>query len=554
MHTKTQHASASLAEIVIVVLIIIALNWLAYFYFFRLDMTADKEYTVSQATKGILTGLDDKVSIEFFMSRDLPPEFASRRDEIKNKLSELVAFSHGNLKLRYTDPADDEKEKERAKGLGINEFQAQVMAKDKMSSKNVFMGLVLNYEDKSETIPMAVDAASLEYQLASSIKRMTMKEKPKIGIFNGPFVANQQQQPPSYQGLGQILGGQEGFYEVVPIDPKEQQLPEGLAAVIIAGAFGMSESLKYSLDQFLLNGGQVIVALDPMMETGQQGALDAQAYPSLPTIEEQLEKYGVRFDKQLIVDQQCGNAPFSNGMFQVLQPYPLWPKVGPQGFNKDIAAVSLLESLVLPWCCPLKDPGVPGVTYSVLASSSADSFVLASPFNLDPQQDWAFKKTASESQGPYTMVAMVQGEFPTAFASGPPAPSAPAPTMPGEAPAPAPASPFSAADQLQKGNGQGHLVVISSATGLSDNFLQLFRENILFIANLSDMLVMGDDLLGIRSAVVTARPLVQMSDAQKSIIRWLNVLLVPLLLIAAGLLLWFIKGRQRQALQQHYGG
>ena len=553
MHTKTQHTTASIAEIVIVVLILLALNWLAYFYFFRLDMTANKEYTISQSTKNILAGLTDQVSAEFFLSADLPPQFASHRDEIKNKLQEFVAYSHGNLKLRYTDPGDDDKEKERAASLGVREFDAQVVSSDQVSVKKIFMGLVLNYQDKSESIPIVADPSMLEYMLASNLVRLTQEAKPKIGLFAGPFVMNEQQQPPSFQGLGQILGGPEGFYEIVQINPKSDKvLPEGLAGVIICGAFGMGDSLKYSLDQFLLNGGQVIVALDPMMEAGQQG-MQPQAYPSLPTIEDQLEKYGVKFDKKLIADNQCANAPMSAGIFQVLQPYPLWPKVGPQGLNKDIAAVGQLEALTLPWCCPLKDAGVPGVTYAKLASTSSGSFVLSSPFDLDPQQDWAFKETSSESAGPYTIAAMVQGEFPTAFPGGPPEETAP-PVAEGEEPAPAPVSPFNAADQVKTGNGEGRLVVLSSAMGLSDNFLQMFNENILFVANITDTLVMGDDLLGIRSSTVTARPLIQLSDAQKALIRWLNVLVVPVLLVAFGLLLWFIKGRQRQSLLRHYGG
>jgi len=61
-------------------------------------------------------------------------------------------------------------------------------------------------------------------------------------------------------------------------------------------------------------------------------------------------------------------------------------------------------------------------------------------------------------------------------------------------------------------------------------------------------------LLEIRSTPVTARPLKQLSDAQKSGIRWALVLGVPALLVLFGLLLWFLKGRRRRAIQARYGG
>jgi ABC-type uncharacterized transport system involved in gliding motility auxiliary subunit len=395
----------------------------------------------------------------------------------------------------------------------------------------------------------------LEYELTSNIMRMTLEEKPKVALFAGPFVAGQQQQQqaPSFAGIQQVLGGEEGFYDVIQLDPQnDKELPPDVDAVIIMGAFGMGDSLKYSIDQFLLGGGQVVVALDPMMEMQQQmGGMEAQAYPSLPTIEDQLAKYGVRFDKKLIVDEQAANASFRSGFMTVIQPYPLWPKVGPAGFNGDVAAVAQLESLVLPWCCPLLDEGVANVEFATLASTSQRSFVLSSPFDLNPQQDWAFKRTSSETEGPYKIVTMLSGAFPTAFESGPPE----VPPTVGEDGQPEVSAPvFDPAQQIKEGNGEGRLIVMSSARGFSDQLLQRFPENILFMANVMDMLVLGDELLGIRSTPVTERPLKQLSDAQRSMVRWLNVLGVPVLLVLLGLLLWFIKGRQRAALQRRYGG
>jgi hypothetical protein len=145
---------------------------------------------------------------------------------------------------------------------------------------------------------------------------------------------------------------------------------------------------------------------------------------------------------------------------------------------------------------------------------------------------------------------MVEVEIPSAYPEGPPAP---------------PASPegdevitmdpeFDSGAHLDTGNGEGRLVVIASGPVLSDNFLGRYRENVMFLQNAADMLLLGNELLEIRSTPVTARPLKPLTDAEKSLVRWLLVLGVPALLVLFGLFLWFLKGRRRRAIQARYGG
>jgi ABC-type uncharacterized transport system involved in gliding motility auxiliary subunit len=214
--------------------------------------------------------------------------------------------------------------------------------------------------------------------------------------------------------------------------------------------------------------------------------------------------------------------------------------------NKDITAISKLESVTVPWSCPLNDEAREGVKFQVLLSSSDKSFLINSPFNLDPQQDWDFLKTSSEKTGPFHLAYLVSGKIPSAF-DAPPAPSA----GPGETPD---TQLFDAAAHLGKGNDKSRMLVISSAMTLSDNMMQRYQENGLFAANVVDMLALGDELAGIRSAPVTSRPLKQLTDAQKSSLRWANVLGVPLLLVGFGFFLWFLRGKRRQALQKYFAG
>jgi ABC-2 type transport system permease protein len=551
MELKKQRMGVGAAELVIIILIILAVNYLSYKFFTRLDMTATKQYTISKASKGVLKKLSDPVTAEFYLSSDLPPQLITMRDEVKDKLAEYSAFSGGKLKLRYIDPGTDAAKKEKAESKGVREFQVNVVEKDEASVKNVFFGIALSYEDKTEAIPMA-NPDSLEYDLTSKLVKMTMDKKPKIAIFEGPMTFNQQQAP-SYAAVQNLLGGANGMYEVVKVNPQSDKvLPEGLDGVIVLGAFGMTDAMKYSLDQFLMKGGKVIIAIDPMMKAGQQqGMAQDQAYPSLPTLEDQLQAYGIRITKQLIADQQCASVQMQGGMFVISQPYPLFPQIGPKGFNKDVAAVGKLESIIVPYCAPLDEIAVPDVKFTWLAQSSKESFTISSPFNLAPDQRWKYLSSSSTLKGPFNIAVMLDGKIPTAFAGGPPAPQAPPPAAPGE-PAATPPPAFDAAAQVKIADPNARLVVMSSAAALADDLMRGSQGNMLYLNNLADMLLMGNDLLGIRSAPAAGHPMNTLTDGQKAFFRWANVLGVPVLLVLFGLLLWFLKGKRRQAIQARF--
>jgi gliding-associated putative ABC transporter substrate-binding component GldG len=551
MNNKATRRSGDIIETVIVVAIVIALSWIGFYMYSRIDLTEKKLYTVSQATKGVLGKLEDPVNVEVFMSRDLPPQLVTISSEVKNKLDEYARASKGNFKVKYTDPGDDEKEKERAASQGVNEIQLQVVENEEVSVKKVFFGLVMNFVDKSEAIPQIFDTATLEYELTSRLMKFSMDEKPRIGFFQGPLVIGQQgqQNTPTYNVLSQVLGGSEGLYEIVNINAEtDKKLPDNLKAVFIAGTFGLTPSLRYSIDQFLMQGGQVLVLMDSMMEPGQQMGGLGQAYPPLPTIEDQLKKYGLDFNRKLVADPACANARFRAGIFTLQQPYPLWVKIGPEGLNKDVGPVSQLGELVIPYASPMKPAeGVEGVTLTPLFSSSNRSFLLDSPFELDPQQDWKFKQTSSTEQGPFVLGYMVTGKFKTAYDGSESL------SVPTDAKDDSGAPLFNAAQQVKEGNGNGRLMVISSAKMISDEFLQQFQLNNLFVANMADMLALGDELSGIRSAPIDTRPLKALSDNQKAFIRWASVLTVPLLLCLLGLLLMWLRGQRRRAVQARYG-
>jgi len=556
MNSKLRYTSSNIVEIIVVILILAVVNYIGYKFFHRIDMTENKEFTISQATKDVLASLDDPVSVELFMSRDLPPVLAPLRDDVTDRLAEYVAYSKGNFKLKVTDPGDDEEEKQRAGQDGVRENQIQVTRHDELSVQNVYFGLVMKFEDKSEVISLneLSNVGSLEYGLTSKLVKLTQERKPKVGLFAGTFNPGgqqQQQQGPTYDLIRQVMSGPDGMYEVVQVDPQaDKVLPADLDGLIIAGAFGMSDDMKYSVDQFIMNGGQVMVAIDPMMQMQGQGG-QSQAFASLPTLEDQLVRYGVRFNKQLVADlAYSGQASIPTGMMTIIRDYFLWPEIVSSGFNQDVGAVSQLESLVMPWCCPLTEVVIEGVDYKPVGTTSEKSFT-TEQFELNPDQDWYLLQAEAPATGPFDIAVMLEGQIPSAFPDGPPVKEAAAE---GDVPPMTMNPEFDPAAHVGESKGLGRVVVMSSAMAISDGFMQRFNQNALYLLNMMDMMLMGEELLGIRSTPVTKRPLKDLSNAQQGFYRWMNILGVPVLLILFGGLLWFLKIKRRQAIAQRYGG
>jgi gliding-associated putative ABC transporter substrate-binding component GldG len=556
MDNRTKRKSNSLAEIVIVVAIVLVVNILGQSLLrYRADFTESKMYTVSPATKQFLGSLDAPLNIDFYMSGELPPQLASMRTEVKDRLNEFDTLARGNLVIRYIDPKDDEAVKQKAIDNGVPEVELQVIEKDQQSTRKTFFGMTMSYLDKTQSIPFVVSTESLEYDVISRLVRLT-REKPVIGIFEGTFNANQQQGQQSdqtYNTLRQLLSGEDGHYEIQRIGGEEPVLPEGLDGIVLVGAFGLSDSMKYSIDQFLLGGGRAIIAIDPLMMLNQQG-MENQAYPSLPTMEDQLEKYGVRFNKKLIADPDaCGTVMVRTNMFPLPMQYPLYVQIGPEGFNDEVPAVRQLESLMMPLTCPLAEVETDGVQFTALASTSPTAYTMNSPFNVDIQQDWEFKRTESDSSGPYPVVAMLSGKFTTAFPDGAPAPTAAPPNEDGTInPV---VDPFAGHTHVSVGSEDGNLIVLASARSMTDNMFQQAQPNALFAANIVDTQLLGDELLGIRSAPVTSRPLKNdLTEQQKSTWKWLNLAGVPVLLVLFGMLLGLLRGAQRRGIEAKYRG
>jgi gliding-associated putative ABC transporter substrate-binding component GldG len=516
--------------------ILVLVNILVARNFFRVDLTENKEYTISDSTKKILGRMDDIVNVKVYFSRDLPSYLTTLPAEVQDMLEEFRAYAHGNLVVDFEDPAQDPEVENQVRRLGIPQIQLDVIQADSRSIQNAYLGLAALYEDRHEVIPVVYSTDNLEYELASSIVKVMEKERKVVGYMTGheePDLAT------TYEPVKQAIEKQ---YVLRPIDLQEGRSPiaEDVNVVILAGSITLSDREKYLVDQYLMRGGRLFVMEDAIQLVGGQ----LQARPIRSGMENLIPFYGARVEENLVLDRAaCATAGFTSGFYRFMIPYPYWPSVKKDRFSPDNPVVSKLEALVLPWTSSISESELKPaeVEFAKLAWTSNQAWEAVGSYNLAPQQQWPNEPDKFKT---YTLATALTGQFKSYFADKD-IPALPPDTTGVMAPADPPKLTESSSTQI---------IVIGTSQLFAANFVGQFPGNITFLMNALDWMALGEDLIAIRSRSVTERPLKpellkEEAEKKRSAIKFAGTFGMPILLTLYGMTLWTARRRQQQVFE-----
>jgi ABC-type uncharacterized transport system involved in gliding motility auxiliary subunit len=343
-------ATGTAVGIILVAAILVLVNVIAEGNFVRLDLTADKEFTISDATKEIMRDLDDLVTITVYMSETLPTQLSTLRRQISDTLDEYRSYGRGRVQVEFVDPAKDPEIEQRMRSLGIPQITAQTLEKDQFQSINIYLGVLISYLDRQEVIPLVQDTYTLEYDLTSAILKVASERTYKVGVLSEHV---QHALSTHLTGVRELLQGQ---FTVVPVTlaDGEREVPPDVDLLIVPGPRNVPDRVEYQIDQYLMRGGKIIFLMDAI-ELDASGGLQATAIQS--GIEDLLAHYGVRVQNGLIIDPDRtanATASFSSGYVRYTLPYPYWVKAVPDLLNAQHPITNRLESIVLPWCAPIE--------------------------------------------------------------------------------------------------------------------------------------------------------------------------------------------------------
>jgi ABC-2 type transport system permease protein len=307
--------------------LLVLINVLASQYFFRIDLTEEKRFSIKEQTKQVLRELDDKVYVEVYLEGELNAGFRRLQKSIRETLEEFRIYSDDKVQFVFVDPSTAMSQKAR------NEYMQELMQKGivptnvvdnkdgQVSEKIIFPGALISYAgfetgvnllkgNQARTADEKINGSieGIEYELANAIYKMTNTDRKRIGFVTGHGELDSLE-------IASLNNALLELYSVVKVDLSRKKTLELYDALVIAKPTKpYSESDKYKLDQYIMNGGKVLFLVDKLEATmdsvSQEGYF---AFPYNINLDDQLFKYGIRLNLDLVQDGLAGKFPVITG-------------------------------------------------------------------------------------------------------------------------------------------------------------------------------------------------------------------------------------------------
>jgi len=474
--------------------VIVLVNILSDRFFLRLDFTADKRFTLSRATKDILGDLKQTVTVTAYMSEELPPQFSQLRRDFREELIEYSNRSNGKVMFEFINPNKDDATEQKTMQEGIQPVLINVREKDQVKQQKAYLGAVVQYGDKREIIPLIQPGAAMEYGLSSAIKKMTVENKPTIGFITGHGEVSMNSMMQAMQSLSVL-------YEATPVNLNDTalNLAKYKTIVMINPKDSISSLHFQKLDEYLSGGGNILIAMCRVT-----GNLQTASGSVLNTgLETWLDQKGIRVNPNFIIDQRCGSVMVNQQQggisFQTQMGFPYMPLISnfaQHPVTKGLTSVLLQFASSIDYSGKRSD-----VSFTALATSSEKSGTENPPlyFNISrnwQQQDFPLSRL--------TVAGILSGKI--------------------------------------VGEKSSRIVIVSNGdfpvNGEGREARQLPPDNVNLMVNAVDWLSDDTGLIDLRNKEVSSRPLDQLQDGTKALLKYMNFLLPVILIILFGFFRW----------------
>jgi gliding-associated putative ABC transporter substrate-binding component GldG len=345
-------------------LLVILVNILFSLIDFRIDLTEDKRHSISEETKQIITTLDDAIFIKVYLDGDFPSEFKHLQSELLNLLTSFKSIAGDNFDFEFINPNNTKDNKEKTdlfKQLvknGLTPTDIEVRSTSLKSSQIIFPGALIYYKNKQQAVNFLKNSISqkageninssvenLEYEFISAIHHLTKNKIDKIAFLEGNGELTTEEVYDLTESVLQDNNKLSYHYNIERFNIKEFEIDSttmqadiskqisnlcSFKALIIAKpsiAFNMLE--KFIIDQYIMNGGKILWLIDGV-KASMDSLQKSNSFIALKNdlnLDDQLFKYGVRINANLIEDLRSTQIPivtgYSNNIPQ--QSYFSWP-------------------------------------------------------------------------------------------------------------------------------------------------------------------------------------------------------------------------------------
>ena len=437
----------NLTQIIFGIIIIVLLNIIGSYIHSRFDLTSEKRYSLSDATKLMLNNIDDIVYFRIYLEGDdFPAGFKRLRNETKEMLDEFRAYNN-LIQYEFINPSESTNAKERNDTYkllierGLQPTDLQIKTNEGQSQKIIFPNALVTY--KSRELPLELlrtqmgfppeavlnnSIQSLEFNIASIIKKLSTVKKSKIAFIKGHGELTYKETADITAALSkdfvveriEIKGQLNSLTERSPLDSVNLSIRNKFDAIIIAKPkTSFSDKDKFIIDQFVMRGGKVLWLIDPVlasMDSIQKSGFAISINYDL-NLEDQLFNYGVRLNNNLIMDINALHIPVRTGQIgnqpqMDFFPWYFFPILTPLS-NHPI--VNNLNAISTNFISSIDTVEVKNVDKTILLKTSSYSRIVSSPAMISLS---ILQKTPDQRmyQTPGQPVAvLLEGEFESVF-------------------------------------------------------------------------------------------------------------------------------------------
>lgn len=372
-----------LIELFAAIFVIIFLNIIGNYIYTRFDLTSEKRYTLSNATKRLLKDIDETVLVRVYLEgNELPPDFVRLQNETKEMLNQFRAYNK-YIEYEFVNPTDFDDPKEQQvfyqklaqKGIQPSQIEiktpdglkqqlvipaADVMYKGQETSVQLLLGQ--RYVSEAELINNSVQA--LEYTLTDAIRRLSRTEKQRIAFLQGHgelerhTIYDIQLALTDYYAMENItLDGNINSLTERVIDSKDSTnisfRNKFKLLVVPKPTKPFSDEDLYIIDQFVMYGGRVLWLIDgldiEMDSLANRSQTMAMRMDLGLGFDEMMFTYGVRINSNLIMDIRCMPIPMAGGSMgnnpQIeFRPWYYFPEVVPLSKHPIVKNLDVIKS------------------------------------------------------------------------------------------------------------------------------------------------------------------------------------------------------------------
>ena len=419
--------------------ILLVVVYVASFAKFRIDLTKEKRFSLSGSTINMLKNLEKDVQVDVFLTGELSAGFKKLSLASEELLSEFKEHGGGNIQYRFLRPGEGLTDSLRAQvydslvAMGVRPFNNQVTAQqgEETSERLIFPGAMITYNGRSigvdlmsgkagmdEESSLNYSEALLEFKFADAIDKLTRKEVPVVAYAAG----NGEPLNPTVRSLFDVLRNNYAF-GILDLNSGHLDPDKINALIIVKPATAFNDAEKIKIDQYVMNGGNVIWFIDKLyaeLDSLYRSNADFVAYDKNLNLDDLLFKYGVRINGDLLQDLKCAKQPMVVGQRADGQPqfdrvpFPYYPLLS----SRTTHPVSKnLDDVLSVFPSSIDTVQSPGITKTILLSTDSMSRSLSTPamVTLESIKTEEDLRTFNKSFVP--VAVLLEGKFTSLYAN-----------------------------------------------------------------------------------------------------------------------------------------